>query len=139
MADLHWSVGFLEGEGCFVCPAGRARVVATQVCPDSLYRLRKLFGGIVLEKGKIRAWQLSGINAAGLMMTLWSLMPTKRKWQIEKALAIWRSHLPHARYRITCPQGHPYDIIERTKNGKDVRRCITCRRLYGHTKGQRGI
>ena len=94
--DLYWAAGFLEGEGTFVRPE---RVAARQKNPESLHRLSRFFGGKVtfVRQGEkplanfpnaaIWNWQISGSQARGVMMTLFSLMPAWRKSQIKRALA----------------------------------------------------
>src|SRR5262249_40034333 len=93
MRDLGWSAGFLEGEGRF--PAGGSTVTANQKEPECLERLRQMFGGRLdwrPEGGTygIYVWYVNGPAARGLMMTLYSLMSSRRRDQIRASLANWR-------------------------------------------------
>jgi hypothetical protein len=101
--DLHWTAGFLEGEGSF----GRyskgnscLRIRASQVQLAPLHKLQALFGGR-LSSSKPRApfpytaqpiseWALVGRKAAALMMTLYCLMSPRRQAKIEELLLHWR-------------------------------------------------
>lgn len=99
-ANLHWSAGFLEGEGCFtICGTKGARtahVTATQVQKEPLERLLKFFGGSVLShKGKrgpntqqAYRWQVSGARARGVALTLYPLMSPRRQARIEEVMAV---------------------------------------------------
>lgn len=97
-ADLHWSAGFLEGEGHFGSnsPTARCAVVkAAQVQQEPLSRLRAIFGGRVsAAKGRKEnhqdyfIWQISGSRARGVMMTLYCLLSANRQAAIERALLV---------------------------------------------------
>ena len=92
MKDIHWAVGFLEGEGSFQFRHSQ-RVGAAQVQKEPLEKLLMLFGGsLVLQQDKrLNAadrwyWGVHGKRARGLMLTVYSLLSTKRKKQIMKSL-----------------------------------------------------
>lgn len=36
-----------------------------------------------------------------------------------------------------CPKGHPYDVVERRANGRQARRCSTCRNALQREREQR--
>lgn len=94
-ADLHWAAGFLEGEGNFCFQGRQAAIRAAQKVPNPLYKLQKLFGGsIYTGKNKIPIWGITSVKAAGLMMTLYSLMSPRRQGQICAALDAWKEHGP---------------------------------------------
>ena len=104
MSGLLWAAGFLEGEGSFhFSNQSHLLVRATQVQREPLDRLVILFGGKVSEvirkdgkRGKngvwsdFYDWNVYGQRAAGVCMTLYSLMSPKRKGQIKEALVKWR-------------------------------------------------
>lgn len=140
IAQLNWAAGFMEGEGSFQLN-GRTRKIpsanATQVQLEPLERMCRLFGGRpykVFEKRDNHndkwLWCVNGSRAAGVMMTLYPLMSPKRKDQIRIALAGWLSTKPAGKYRMQCPQGHPYSA-ENTyyRNEGKYRACLTCRRI----------
>lgn len=101
MTDLHWAAGFLDGEGSF-CVSSRKKshqvsVQATQRTRPSLEKLQRLFGGNIytvphkgFTGGTMYLWMLYG-GAAGVMMTLYSIMSPFRQGQIMKALTLWKS------------------------------------------------
>src|SRR3990167_781206 len=103
--NIHWAAGFLEGEGSY--SAGRLksdkgyskgiRVSAAQVQKEPLERLQRLFGGSLAQYvggrlgNYIWLWGLGAEKSAGLMMTIYPLMSSKRKSQIERALTNWKA------------------------------------------------
>lgn len=81
---------------------------AAQVEREPLERLEAMFGGKIhracLPKGnRQRAWQWAvwGIQAAGLMFTLYSFMSPRRKQQITTAVKKWRATRAHKKYWVT--------------------------------------
>ena len=150
---LHWAAGFLEGEGCFHS-INSATVAATQVQREPLERLLDLFGGkIAIRKysnkdGANRqlahSWYIHGKYAAGIMMTIYSLMIPRRKEQIKSALNKWRI-IPEnvrSRYSTKCKRNHSRwgKIKYKVKSGETLigRRCLECHRLSvkGLLKGE---
>lgn len=134
--ELYWA-GFLEGEGCFTSGRGangawQVRVSASQVHHEPLDRLVKLFGGkIYLRRRKEERHQDIGIwiafsprLAIAIMMTVWPLMSSRRKEQIEACIAKWKENeIPscgpkHARH-IKRGESHP-----RAKLTNDLVRAI---------------
>lgn len=93
--DLDWSSGFLEGEGSFSF-AGTEQCMATQRSKEPLLRLQRLFGGTVkpvykVMRGRSRKrryyiWYTCGARARGIVTTLYCLMSTRRKKQIQDIL-----------------------------------------------------
>lgn len=148
MKDIYWAAGFLEGEGCFGAygrgkSSGRGLIVATSQTHEHqpIYRLQELFGGITRHvtpklpsKSKpYLAWRAQGQEAAGLMMTIYSLMSPRRKQQIKEALDKWKAPIP---IKTHCKRGHPFDE-ENTRycaisasRPKIWRKCRACRRAY---------
>jgi hypothetical protein len=107
--QLHWIAGILEGEGTFCFhpdkknPAcSSIRVCLSMTDQDVVYKLANIlgFGSMHAVKGNSRPgtlqhrWGCSGINAAGLMMTLYSLMGKRRQAKIRELLAFYRTKKP---------------------------------------------
>jgi hypothetical protein len=153
--QLEWVAGFLEGEGYFASRkgVGTMRVDVGQVQLEPLQRLLDLFGGsISLHKRNkekhhlwvqqdIYHWQLSGLAAAGLCMTLYPLMSTGRKGQIRVALDKWKVKPARSQYRSECPKGHPYSglnliLVTGDRSGKKYknRACRICREMKWKAK-----
>jgi len=114
LKDIYWAAGFLEGEGSFTYHGTGPLVSAGQVQKEPLLRLQKFVRGSLRPKAKSSnprvqpawRWALPSSRAAGLMMTLYSLMSPGRKLQIYNTLKVWRSHPPHGRYKKHCSRGH---------------------------------
>ena len=160
MQELYWAAGFLEGEGSFMCtPRGRLWVsgrtnkrnhgghpiiTCVQVQKQPLERLQKVIGGHIKLKPARQnsntqaAWLLNvtGPQAPAWMMTLWTLMSPRRREQIERALAIWKTvpPSPYLRKKLLnkCKDGHeltPENTYLRSIDGE--RCCRICRLEYG--------
>ena len=152
LRDLAWTAGFLEGEGSFRLRANRGRsggtteVSAVQIHRESLDRLRLLYGGHITFRQRrsfssrpIYDWRLAGVEARGLMMTLYMMMSPYRKAQIRTALDAWRSRPGTGvrnREKTACPRGHPYDTVLKLKSGP-ARRCSICYRAWWAENGHR--
>lgn len=133
---LEWAAGFLEGEGSFhFSKYKHLSVSAAQVQKEPLERLQAMFGGSIYGKqpknpnhSYFWKWSTIGSRAAGICMTLYSLMSPKRKGQIKETLEGWKITRP-SRYRKACPHGHLYSgenlLIN---NGK--RYCKACASYY---------
>ena len=133
--QIYWTAGFMEGDGSFTfSKAGNLAVTAGQVQRWPLEKLQGLYGGSIYEKKidtrhnsqQAYVWTLTGSAAAGIMMTLYSLMTEKRKEQIRKALDGWKQKRPH-KFRTHCPQGHEYSP-ENTYVHRGSRKCLACQR-----------
>ncbi len=95
--DLYWAAGFIDGEGCFTGEKGKATTPHTGVTNtdlELLERLKSLFGGSIyvkkagpLSRKVCYEWRLYGV---GLMMTLYSLLSTRRQQKIQSIIAAWR-------------------------------------------------
>lgn len=112
--SLAWAAGFLEGEGHFGMSGGSAMVSATQASMQPLERLQGLFGGAVgkgstskITKKQMYRWTLSGPQATGLMMTLYSVMSSRHD-QVKRALDKWKGRAVSTKYRSVCNRGHAY-------------------------------
>lgn len=143
--QLEWAAGFLEGEGSFLvnaksCPS----VNCSQVQLEPLEKLRTIIGGTMRyidrsghanynpKHSNYYRLDLYGSKAAGVMMTLYSLMSPKRQEQIVKALDKWKaansSPGDHYKYAKECKRGHAF-TPENTylKDGR-YRQCRTCQK-----------
>ena len=105
--EIGWIAGFLEGEGYFHT-VGRLdstpRVEATQVDIGPIDRLYDRFGGKMWlesrggEYGRQRGqrqplwrWYAHPSESIQIMMTIWPLVSTKRKEEIEKCINAWKN------------------------------------------------
>ncbi len=88
--DLHWAAGFIEGEGSFKQGIRERNITvqAKQKDPETLYRLREMFGGSVflIDSVGIYNWCISGPYGTGVALTLFSLLSTRRQQQLEHFL-----------------------------------------------------
>jgi hypothetical protein len=92
--NISWAAGFLEGEGSFGYWGTTPKVVCPQMQREPLERLQRIFGGTIGIRGRqhpISYWWANGTLAISIMMTVYSLMSPKRKKQIEKAIAVWKT------------------------------------------------
>lgn len=131
---LQWTAGFLEGEGWFGTVNKKSScvsVVAVQVQREPLERLKRYFGGYIVLRKRVcsrhnaaSAWMLTGPKAAGLMMSLYSLMSPKRQQRIAECLEKWKNGVAHPRHRFCCPKGHPYSGLS-NKGARICRACMT--------------
>lgn len=108
-AQIHWIAGLLEGEGTFTktTPASQTlgscsiRVGFSSTDQDVTLKLANLlgFGSIHRITPKTNRWssreqfrwETAGIRAAGLMMTVYTLMGKRRQEKIRELLAYYRS------------------------------------------------
>ena len=127
MKELYWAAGFLEGEGSFYFgKPSKLLVQAAQVQKEPLERLQKFFGGNLRfcdfanrspKASPYWVWNVaSPSKAAGIMMTLFSLMSPRRQEQIKKALSGWKTTA--VRLIRECPHG-----VLKTK-------CVPCQRKW---------
>ena len=136
--DLYWAAGFLDGEGSFIFtnPNHTACIQAGQKGIELLLRLKKMFGGSIctciggINKNRYFKWSMQGIGAAGVMMTLYTLMSQKRQEQIKKTIALWKTYKPHSKYRTHCPKGHEYSLENTYIRADGKRKCKQCNREY---------
>jgi hypothetical protein len=145
--DIGWAAGFLEGEGCFAHGGNTFAVTATQVQREPLERLLRLFGGSIGYQDhhnrhnpahqNVYIWRLCSHRAAGLCLTLYTLMSPKRKLQIESELKKWlpmrKRRPPHAE---KCVNGHalsPANVFSVPSRPTAVR-CRKCHNDYTKIK-----
>ena len=103
--DIAWLAGLLEGEGCFfVGPRNtpthnykRIGISLVMTDPEPVYKAAQLLGVNAYHettktsggKSKYRLWS-SGGQAAGWMMTLYSLLSPRRQAKIRECLEVWK-------------------------------------------------
>lgn len=94
--DVHWTSGFIEGDGSIVLAGKSPRLQATQAEYAPLQKLKDLWGGTICPKKHIlgrkplHSWALGGEVAVGLMMMIYDLMSPPRKQQIQSVLNQWK-------------------------------------------------
>ena len=145
--DIAWAAGFLEGEGCFGDNHGSPVIAASQVQREPLERLIINFGGSLHHYsanhnqrkysygGAIWMWRICGSKAAGMMMTLFSLMSPKRRIKIRNILKRWKKQpgYGHNRRDNVCKKGHRY-----TRYLSGRKRCLPCGNIaYINKKGRK--
>ena len=93
--DLHWAAGFLEGEVGVSCNHRKTWcevLSVSQVEREPLDRLREMFGGTITyrtpkaNQQPYFRWDVSGVRARGIMLTLYVLLYSRRQSQIRRAL-----------------------------------------------------
>lgn len=95
--DLIWLAGLLEGEAYFGSTWRSPMVSIGMADRDVIQRARDIMGATwwgEYKRGrkykKIYRCYVTGPYAAGLMMTVYSLMGIRRKWQIALALSKYK-------------------------------------------------
>lgn len=136
VGDLKWVAGFLEGEGCFIYGNNGYYIKANQVQKWPLIKLQNILGGHIslyrskdLKKQDIYYWTVNGRFAAGITMTLYSLMSPKRQDQIKNALVKWRKISPRSQYSKVCRSGHPKIYPNWIKKADGRYHCKECERI----------
>lgn len=127
--DLHWTAGFVDGDGCFTLAGKSPRIQAGQVQRAPLDRLVRLWGGtICLRKSYQRSkashtWVVGGHTAVALMMMLYDLMSPPRQLQIERVLRQWKrngSLNGEHFYNATLSDVEAIEAMRRVFNGEHV-------------------
>lgn len=140
--ELYWSAGFLEGDGSFLFGTNKTPLVtATQVQRWPLGKLQRLYGGNIYFQKRDKnpnwsdfyRWNLTGEQAAGLMMTLYSVMTKKRQGQILTALGGWKAMPVSLKYQTYCKRGHEF-TEENTYRYNGMRQCLQCRKIHDHNR-----
>jgi hypothetical protein len=132
----------MEGEGSFGWNKGNncPTIVCGQVDLEPLLRLQTVIGGNLYKRKvgaralpnakPLHALQLNGVPAISVMMTLYSMMSSRRKARIEEILAKWKGTPVSSGVLVrnlgVCKNGHKFegDNIIYAKSGK--RRCRRC-------------
>jgi hypothetical protein len=118
MSEIGWIAGFLEGEGYFTLVGSKRktpRIEATQVDITPIDRLYDRFGGKMWQEsrggtfGRSRGnrqplwkWYANPSESIQIMMTIWSLVGTKRREEIEMVIAAWKDAETVPGPRVTC-------------------------------------
>jgi hypothetical protein len=120
--DLMWLVGYLEGEGTFICSimkGGRyasIQISGSSTDEDIAARASALLGkpsiGPYTNKGSLGKkpywiFAISGERAARLMVKLPPFMGIHRQAQIDKSLALWEARPTRHRETGLPPDCHP--------------------------------
>lgn len=87
--DIHHAAVWFDAEGsCGYYDKNQTTVASVaQKDPEILWWFKRKFGGTVSEKAG--SWVTYGARARGFLMTIYSLLTTRRKEQVKRAL-----HLP---------------------------------------------
>lgn len=133
--ELDWFVGLFEGEGSVSSPkGGQIRLSIDSTDLDVLERVEALAGGKIYgpyqkaSRKPIYCWVLQGRKSAGLTMTIFNQLASRRKSQAHRALLGWKNTTLST------------DIIHGTASGyhKELRRgystCTPCRKAYNPSK-----
>lgn len=147
MVDLAWLAGLIEGEGCVPRSTNLCLVVAMtdQDVIEKLYAIadvgrmngpypRKTPGGAPAKP--IWRWEARGSDAAGLLMTLYPMMCSRRQERIREALLLWRASPGKGNHNrpTHCKRGHaltPDNVQVKTSGPKGRykrRQCLACKR-----------
>ena len=111
VSTLAWMAGFLEGEGCFGYykyaevkgrKYYRPQIVAASTDKDVMLKLASMFDASVSPpreqhgKGSKPMYYvfIGGKKASGWMMTLYTLMGSRRQAKIREVLSQWRLSQP---------------------------------------------
>ena len=137
--DIAWAAGLFEGEGSFGTRPQGITASITMTDRDVIDRFSALFPfgtryERILPSGKTAyRWCVTKQSAAaGLMMTLYALMGSRRQSKIRECLAAWRARPLPKRMWTVCKHGHPLagENLRIVHEGTYVkRRCVECARL----------
>lgn len=141
VSDIHWLAGFLDGEGCFQFHKNRCVIQTVQKDAWPLMKAHRIAGGTFYRVrndrfGKQRLYfmlSMTGKRAAGVMMTLYSLLSPRRQRKIADCLAQWRIVLNRGKCNLKthCKRGH--ELTPATtfmqSNGKS-RECRVCSTMH---------
>lgn len=102
MEDLYWAAGFLEGEGAFhATPRSRNREDDSKSYNLVVSAGQRIYDHNMHTGWPILRWQVCGRRAVALMLTLWTLMSTRRREQIELSIQRFKMNAqPLSSYRL---------------------------------------
>ena len=96
--DIAWAAGLIEGEGC---PHynGSPRLSLAMTDEDVVRRFAGLFGGNVARRDRVNpkatkpvfVWSACGKRAIGAMLTLYSLLGSRRRAKIRAIILEWKT------------------------------------------------
>lgn len=95
--NLGWTVGLLEGEGCFMIANGNCPVVTCEMTDlDILEKLQELHGGHIIIQKKRKEhykqswrWTIRWRAAADLMLKILPFMGERRQDKIQEVLVTY--------------------------------------------------
>lgn len=141
-ADVNWIAGFLDGEGWFGFSQRRIGVTVVQKDDWPLLKLQAMIGGKIRLVNSHRSknginfkywrWEAHGALAAGVMMTVYSLISPRRQQRIRNTLDFYKSigrRGKHYGQMTHCTHGHEY-TPENTLQKKNGRQCRECMKGY---------
>lgn len=144
--NIAWLAGLFDGEGCVYMRTVNGTVLnrivlAIAMTDEDVVRHAHEVAGVgfvrergTLTKGGKRVWEWRVTNAehaAGLAMTIYTFLGSRRQARIRELLAAWKvAPIKHGREK-SCKHGHPLSgdnlVIERTQGGSvRKRRCREC-------------
>ena len=138
--DIYYFAGLYEGEGSSEYVANSPRLAISQKNREILDKLIPKFGGTVIfvkaSKTSERSrdcyvWRLGSNDAIALMMTIFSLMSTKRQAEFKNIILQWKfvfNKCRASKYHTHCIYGHeisPENSIYYGKK-KPIRLCLAC-------------
>lgn len=94
--DIHWLAGLLEGEGCFRFHGSSPQISCLMTDRDVIERAQTMLGGSILTRTRppnktSHTVCIHGRQAAGWMMTLYSMLGQRRQAKIRETLRLWKA------------------------------------------------
>lgn len=134
--QLYWAAGIIEGEGTFIHTRNYLTLRVAMTDEDIINRLQAIFNfGKIIKRKPLKSneklmfiWSVTKqVHAAGLMMTLLSLMGKRRSDKIKECLKIWKEKEQKRMNELYCINGHKLEDNIYIHN--NVRICKECRKL----------
>ena len=150
-ADVHWTAGFLDGDGTIGLVGKSPRLGATQADLIPLEKLMMLWGGTISPKKTnigtkvLHAWALGGHRAIGLLMMAYDLMSIPRQQQIHAVVGQWKNNgavSGEGYYGAVLNDTQALEVMRAVKDGEPVTRAaqrvgISHATLLGWLQGTR--
>jgi hypothetical protein len=139
LLDIGYAAGLYEGEGSIQSTSNRLKkiycyVSMTQKDPEPLVKMQKLFGDEIKVYGGYNYWRLYGIEMREFVLTIFSLLSSRRRNQILQYKEQFTT--PDA-----CPNGHVYENgsyrIVKGPGGYEHRQCLECYKLNIDRKNEK--
>lgn len=133
LVDIGYAAGFYDGEGSIIKhkEANSCTVSIVQKDPEPLVKLCKQFGGNIKTYNSYNYWRVTGTEARGFILTIFSLLSTRRKHQILECKEWFTTP-------DKCPNGHLYTessyFMEQYGGRNPSRVCIECRKNHEERK-----
>ncbi len=99
MKDIAWVTGIIEGEGCFRIAGASPTIALEMTDGDITARVAKLWG-VNNNPPRARRYpgskplykvSISGSKAIGWMLTMYTLLGTRRREKIKEVMAAWKA------------------------------------------------